>query len=116
MDDLEKALPVEVTGLAARSGNELVFPLSLATAAVRIASRNLIAVLGVEAFRVMETGLHSETYSGYEFKLDRDWRSYVRLNNDAALRFIEHNSFGDGYGYVLTTVSDRELRDLRSRT
>jgi hypothetical protein len=85
MDDLEKALPVEVASLAARSGNELVFPLSLAIAAVRIATENLIAVLGVEVFHVMETGLHSEIYSGYEFKLDQEWRGYVRLNNDAAL-------------------------------
>jgi hypothetical protein len=80
--------------------------------AVRIASQNSIAVLGIEAFRLLDNGLGVETYSGYEFQFDGDWRDFVRLNSDAALHFIENNSFGKGHGYILTTTSEGEFRDL----
>jgi hypothetical protein len=62
MGDLEKALPTEITKQAVLSGNELLFPLDEGRAAVRIASRNLITVLGLEVFRILD--LSTETLSG----------------------------------------------------
>jgi hypothetical protein len=113
MGDLEKALPTEITSRAVLSGNELLFPGDTATAAVRIANQNLIAVLGVEVFRILDNGVSTEAYSGYEFKFEGKWQDFVRFNNDAALRFLEGNSFGEGHGYILTSTSENEFRSLR---
>ncbi len=115
MGDFEKTLPAEIVDLAMRSGSELVIPLDGAIRAVRIAKQNLIAVLGVEIFRVLDSGLGVETYSGYEFKFDKNWQAFALVNNDAAQRFIEENSFGEGYGYILTTTSEDEFRRLPRR-
>jgi hypothetical protein len=112
MGDLERALPSEITNRAVLSGNELLLPLDEATSAVRIAFRNLIAVLGVEIFHILDSGLGTETYSAYEFKFDDNWHNYVGLNNDAALRFLDENSYGEGFGYILTSTSENEFRSL----
>jgi hypothetical protein len=111
-DDFEKALPSEILNLAVRSGTELVIPVDEAKHAVRVAAENRIAVLGVEVLRLLDIGLGVETYSGYEFKFDGNWESFVRLNNDAALLFISENSFGSGYGYILTATSETEFSHL----
>jgi hypothetical protein len=110
--DLEKALPNAITNRAVVSGNELLIPLDDARAAIAIASQSLIAVLGVEVFRILDDGLGTETYSGYEFNFNGNWQDYVGLNNDAALRFLDENSYGEGYGYILTSTSENEFRSL----
>ena len=113
-DDLEKALPSEITGVAIRFGNELVVPFKEVKRAIGIATQNLIAVLGVEGLRILDNGLDVVTYSGYEFKFDGDWADFVRLNSDAALHFIDENALGEGYGYILTTTSENEFSHLRT--
>ena len=113
MGDLEKALPDGVVNRAMRSGDELFLPLADAREAVGIAGQYLVAVLGVEAFRVLDVGLATETYSGYDFKHDGTWQRFVDINNEAALRFLDANSFGRGYGYILTATSEGEFRQLR---
>lgn len=110
--DLEKALPSEITSRAILSGDELLFPLDEAKAAIGVATQNLIALLGVEVFRILDNGFATETYSGYEFELDDNWQDYVSLNNKAALHFLDENSFGEGYGYILTSASENEFRRL----
>jgi hypothetical protein len=108
MGDFEKILPDEVSSFAVRSGQELVLPFDQAEGAVRIASEHLIAVLGVEVFRIQNDGLGVVTYSGYAFEMTA-WREFVRLSNEAALRFLSENTLGDGYGYILTTTSENEF-------
>ena len=110
--DLENALPNEVTVKAILSGDELLFPLDEAKAAIGVATQNLIALLGVEVFRILDNGFATETYSGYEFRLDDGWQDYVSLNNEAALHFLDENSFGEGYGYILTSASENEYRHV----
>jgi hypothetical protein len=44
-----------------------------------------------------------------------NWEDYVRLNNEAATRFIDENSFGEGYGYTLTATSENEFRELATK-
>jgi len=115
MDDLERALPSQITDLAVRCGSELTLPLREAKWAVRIASENSIAVLGVEVFRILDAGLGVETYSGYEFQFDGLWRDFVGLNNESALRFMDENSFGEDHGYILTATSEMEFGELSRR-
>jgi hypothetical protein len=98
MADFEKSLPYGIVNRAMRSGNEFVLPLADAREAVGIAGQILVAVLGVEVFRILDTGLATETYSGYDFKHDGTWQHFVDINNEAALRFLDENSFGRGYG------------------
>jgi len=68
MDDFEKILPSEVLDLAVRTGGseELVIPFAETVRAIELANQNLIAVLGVEALRILDGGLGVETYSGYD--------------------------------------------------
>ena len=114
MDDLERALSPRAVEASVRSGNELVFPFNEAKEAVHIASQNSIAILGVEACRILRDGLDVETYSGYEFESHQDsWAQFVRFNNDAALRFIVERALGHGYGYILTSTSQAEFKGLR---
>ncbi len=89
-----------------------MIPLNQAKAAVRIAGENSIAVLGVEVFEILGDGLAVDAYSGYEFFRLGDWKNFVVLNNAAALRFIEENSGGAGFGYVLTSASEHEFDKL----
>jgi hypothetical protein len=72
----------------------------------------MIAVLGVEVFRILGDGLGVQTYSGYNFKFEGHWQEYVRLNNAAALDFLVNNRMGEGYGYILTAASEQEFKQL----
>lgn len=112
MGDLEKALPDGIVNRAIRSGSEFVLPLEDAREAIGIARQILVAVLGVEVFRLLDIGLATETYSGYDFRPDGTWEHFVAINNEAALRFLDENSFGRGYGYILTATSQGEFREI----
>ena len=98
-----------------RSGQELVMPFEEARCAIRVASEQLIAILGVEVFRILESGLGVQAFSGYGFSLAGNWEEYVRLNNDAALDFIGRNKMDEGYGYILTAASEEEFNRLQAR-
>lgn len=102
--DFNQILPTTVTDAAVRSGNEWVVPLP-----------HLIAVLGVESFRILDNGLGVEGYTGYAFDFQGNWPAFVAENNTAALRFIGENPPGHGYGYILTTSSQDEFENLRDR-
>ena len=115
MDDLEKVLPNTVTSAAIRSGQELVLPFEETRFAIRVASQHGIGVLGVEVFRILDSGLAAQTYSGYSFSFAGDWDEYVRLHNDAALDFVAKNRMGEGYGYILTATSEEEFNRLADR-
>ena len=113
LDDFDRILPSAITDVAVRSGNEWVIPLPEVKQAINLATEHLIAVLGVESFRFLENGLLGvESYTGYAFDLPGDWATYVRQNNDASLRFIEENQLGKGYGYILSTCSEGEFKNL----
>jgi hypothetical protein len=100
--DFEKILPDEITMASVRSGEELVLTYDHAQRAVEMATEHVIAVLGVELFRILDNGLGVETYSGYCFELGL-WWDFVEHNNREASLFLAQNRRGDGYGYILTT-------------
>ena len=115
MDDFERILPPELVSSATRSGTELVFPYREAEKAIRHATANLIAILGVEVFRILENAdLQVDNYSGYGFEYRGDWTDYVVQNNEAAGRFVADNARGAGYGYIQTASSRNEFARLKS--
>jgi hypothetical protein len=65
--------------------------------------------------KIVAGGLQVMGYSGYDFKLSTDRSTFVEANNAEAIRFVEANRFGAGYGYTLTSISQREFASLRSR-
>jgi hypothetical protein len=111
--DFERILPSDLLASAIRTpaGTELVFPYPQVEKAIHEATAHLIAVLGVEVFRILEAGLGVENYSGYSFDdLQLGWMDYVERNNQAASRFVAENVHSAGYGYVLTTSSRDEAK------
>jgi hypothetical protein len=111
--DFEKGLPDELVRSATHTpGNgELLFPYPEVERAIEEATAHLIAVLGVEVFRILESGLGVENYSGYGFDdLPGEWTDYVERNNRAAAQFVADNVHGAGHGYILTTSSRHEAK------
>ena len=115
LDALDTILPLSITNAAKRSGNEWVLPLQEAKQAIKLASDNAIAILGVESFRIEAGGFRVENYTGYGFDFVGDWSDYVNRNNTAALNFISDNPVGNGYGYILTATSRSEFDALSSK-
>jgi hypothetical protein len=113
--DFEKFLPEEITSVSVHCGNEWLIPLRHIAGVINIATEHLIAVLGVEAFRISPHGHQTEGYTGYEFNLQGDWRAFVSQNNQAAEEYVANHQFGDGYGYILTTTSAEEFSQLRDQ-
>jgi hypothetical protein len=112
-DAFEAILPSEITDAAVRTGNEWVLPLPQARAAIDLATKHLISILGVESLRIEHARFLVQNYTGYDCEFRGDWPSYVQQNNQAALSFIEENPLGEGYGYILTTSSEVEFKALR---
>lgn len=112
MDDLTSIVPTDLLGRARRNEKEYVFPHPDVLDVIRLATEHDVAILGVEVFEVKE-GLRVEDYSGYEFASCDDWRDFVRINNSAALEFVRSHPAGEDHGYILTSASEREFRQLR---
>jgi len=115
MGDFEQLLPDEIGDASVRSGEELVLTYAHARRAIDIATKYQVAVLGVECFRILADGLGVEVYSSYGFETDV-WREFVERNNREAILFLDQNSRGDGYGYILTTASQNEFTHLKRST
>ncbi len=112
MDDLTAVMPTNLLNRARRNENEFVFPYPDVLDAIRVATEHNVAILGMETFEVNE-GLRVEDYSGYEFPCGDDWREFVRVNNSAALEFVHSHLIGEDHGYILTSASEREFRQLK---
>ncbi len=113
--DFDKILPGQIKAESARSGNERLIPLEKVREAIGIANRHLIAVLGIEVFRISSSGHVTKGYSGYDFKFDGNWPGFVSQNNKSAAEYINQHPLGEGHGYILTTVSENEFAHLRDR-
>jgi hypothetical protein len=109
--DFENILPADITVTCVRSGEELVLTYNNAQRAIEMATGNLIAVLGVELFQILDHGLGVETYSGYSFELSLS-SDFVERNNREASLFLSQNKRGNGHGYILTTTSESEFKYL----
>ena len=116
MGELENLLPAEVKARATMSGSELVLPYSEALSAIRVANLHLIAVLGIESFQIRHDSLLATvSYTGYdsETPFAGDWNGYVTAMNAKAERWIEENRLGENHGYILTSASESEFKEMR---
>ncbi len=112
MGALEEILPDEIKRNAVLSGQEIVLTLPHAQRAIAFATQHLIAVLGIESFRILDDSLGVLDYSGYNLGLRGDWQEFVRLNNSEAVKFLAEHELGVGYRYILTSTSEKEYREL----
>ncbi len=87
MGDFEEMLPDEITIPSFHSGEELVLNYSHARQAIEMAAEHLIAVLGIEAFQILDSGLRLQTYSAYTFE-SGVWKKFVEQNNHEASLFL----------------------------
>jgi hypothetical protein len=62
----------------------------------------------------MADGIGLVAQSAYEYELTGSWPEYVDQNNHAALDFARLNPLGAGYGYILTSTSEDEYRNLKT--
>lgn len=117
MGELECIFPDELKNCAIASGNELVLPYAEALAAVLIATKHQIAVLGLEAFEVQKDGLRTvylADASSY-IRFAGDWGAYVTDLNLEAERWLKEHRLGENHGYILTSASERELALAKTR-
>lgn len=112
MDDLTSMVPADLLDRARRNETEFVFAHPDVLDVIRVATEHDVAILGIEVFEV-KGGLRAQDYSGYEFPCGDDWRDFVRVNNSAALEFVRSHPAGEDHGYILTSASEREFRQLR---
>src|SRR5262249_3847688 len=108
--DFDQILPPAITSASIRNVDEWIIPLPEVREAIGLATAHGIAVVGVESFRIAANGLGVMGSSGYECEFQGDWSRYVDQNNSAALRYIDKNPLGQGYGYTLVTKSEGEFR------
>jgi hypothetical protein len=111
-DALEKIVPEHIKVNALRYKNELVFSFPDVKDIVNLASNAGIAVLGVETFQILENRLLVRDCSGYEITFAGHWNEFVKANNALAVEYIEQHRRGEDHGYILTSTSEEEFREL----
>ncbi len=109
-------IPGIASAATSKAGDELTFPFPEVLDVIKLCSKNLIAVLGPDLFKITSHGLYqTEKLSGYHLEIKihpqriEEWPEYVRINNMLAEEFIRQNPAGDDHVYILTTASWREF-------
>jgi hypothetical protein len=105
-------LPADLLRRTWKNEDEFVFPYPEVIRGIEAATAHDIAILGVEVFEI-DDRLVAQEYSGYEFRDESDWRTFVQANNAAALEFVRSHRKGEDHGYILTATSEREFRQLK---
>ena len=113
IQDLDRLLPERILGKAIPHGTEFFIPYPEVLEAIDIATKNSIAVLGVEVFQVESDGFRVQEYSHYEIPYGDDWASFVSMNNELARAFVEEHRRGEEHAYILTSTSKQEFEHLR---
>jgi hypothetical protein len=112
---LHEILPQDVKQRSPLYGNEIVLSYEDAVTAIGLASAHQIAVLGFEAGEVKASGFQVVDYNGYDLKFSGDWHTFVLANNAEATRWIREHRYGQGFGYIVTSTSEKEFAKLSQR-
>jgi|SRR5579862_2986663 hypothetical protein len=114
MGALENLLPEEIKRASLQLGNgevEFLLPYLEALAAIEIATKNEIAILGVDSHEIrqgsvltigLQDGSSTIKYSG-------DWCAFVQRLNSAARDWVIEHPLGKNHGYILTSASKEEF-------
>lgn len=113
--ELERYLPDDMKSRAIAIGNELTVGYEDALAAINIATKQSIAILGFDAGEVTEQAFQVLDYSGYDRNIgsDENWQAYVADMNAKAERSVKEHPLGRNKGYILTSTSEREFKELK---
>ena len=112
---LNEILPQEVRQRSTLCGNEIVLSYEDVVTAIDLATAQQIAVLGFEAGEVKANGFQTIDYNGYDLKFSGDWNAFVLANNAEAIRWIKEHRYGQGFGYIVTSISEKEFAKLSQR-
>jgi hypothetical protein len=112
---LNEILPEAVKQRSSLCGNEIILSYEDAATAIGLATTHQIAVLGLEAGEVKADGFQVVGYNGYEPKFSGDWNAFVLANNAEATRWINEHKYGQGFGYIVTSTSEKEFAKLSQR-
>ena len=112
MNILDSLVPPNLKARAVQLGDEFVYPYPDVLDVIGIANQNRISILGSEFFRIQADGLATMAISGYEIRFSGEWDAFVRENNELAVTFAEQNRKGGKYGFVLTSTSADEFKQL----
>ena len=116
MPDLDSLIPEAIRKLAVKSGSEWLYPRNAINQVIAIADDNEVAILGVEVFRILSSGLQTEAISGYELPFSGDWKDFANKNNALALEFVRQTPQEAPHtGYILTAVDKDEFVKLTDR-
>jgi len=114
-------IPGILAASVGRTGDdELTFAFPEVLHVIKLCSTNLIAVLGLDLFKILSDGLYQTVkLSGYHLEIKQnpqrveEWPEYVQLNNTLAEEFVRQNPAGDDHLYILTTSSWREFCEIQ---
>jgi hypothetical protein len=112
---LNEILPQEVKQRSPLCGNEIVLSYEDAVTAIDLATAHQIAVLGFEAVELKANAFQVVDYNGYELKFSGDWHAFVLANNAEATRWLKGHRYGQGFGYIVTSTSEKEFAKLSQR-
>lgn len=117
MGELDSLLPVDLRNRSTVIGKELAIPYGDTLAAIAIASKHQIAVLGFDCGELIAEKFRVLSYSAYdpEVSVDQAWKEYVSAINALAEKWINESTFRAGNcGYILTSTSQSEFMELRN--
>ena|SRR5690242_14986078 len=112
MGAFESLLPDAVKQISHLSGTEWAIPFPAILDVIDVASAHSIAILGVEEFLLVASGLQCAGLSGYEFYVDGPWEEFVKKNNQAASDYFHGRAFTAETRFILSTTSLDEFREL----
>lgn len=116
MDDLARELPEDIRNAALTWNAELAYPHHRVIDVINLATRQGVAILGVEVLQVAKHGLLLQEVSRYEVTFEGDWESFVTRNNKHAEAFVTGHPRGEDHAYVLTSTSRAEFNGLQRKS
>jgi hypothetical protein len=115
---LDSLVPSDLRQSAWECGGEFAYPYPTVLKVVDIANKNAIAILGFEFFQILphHPRFATEALTGYELRFNGYWPGFVRDNNLLATYYIEQNIREGDYGFILTSTSESEFRQITKRS
>src|SRR6267143_4137339 len=111
---LDSLVPSDLKQSAWMCGDEFAYRYPDVLRVVDIANKNAIAILGFEFFHILPhpPRLATEVLTGNDLRFNGYWPGFVQDNNLLAAYYIEKDRRDGDYGFILTSTSESEFRQL----